>query len=434
MIRANWSCLTPRRVCDGLRPFFFAILLTVLLLASACNRQPEPVEETLAPVLTRTLQPSPTLTQAPTRTPRPHTPTPFVETATLSKPLFLLSDKAVWVIQPGETVVQRLTPPELKVTTFDIWPGDNRLVYGTDTGQVYLARDTSSIVPEPVMLFDAFPDAPYLVRMESLSLSTDGKRLAFSVDYSSPGASQTAGYPSSPSGLWLFEMDTRQAQWVESNRYLSPDQSDITLLRRLATGPWSPDGTGLLLHGIFWEWSDILFLETGDGENQLLEPPGDLWGSAFWTPDSQSFLLSGKLNSSTSDLVQVFRHELEPVQLIDGQASKLYVYDAVDLPSGTAFLANCEGCSPIQTRLYRGHRLGEDFVWTAVNMHQNCTAGAPRHIQWDQEGLIGAMDCGPGELRVIQFRIDDIAELDISAYLNPLGNSEVLKLAWGGER
>jgi hypothetical protein len=415
-------------------------LLAFLLGLNACSRQPETIPVTPAPASTRTLQPSTMVSQTATHTPRsptvtppPPTSTPLVEAATLSKPLYLLSDKAVWIIRPGETVVQRLTPPELKVTTFDVLPGEDRLVYGTETGQVYLARDTGSIEPEPLMLFDAFPDAPYLVRMDSLSWSPDGMRLAFSVDYSSPGASQTAGYPSSPSGLWLFEMDTRQAEWVESNRYLSSDQSNINLLRRLATASWSPDGTGLLLHALFWEGSDILFLETADGDNELIDPPGDSWGSATWTPDSQAFLLSGRLFSSTSDLLQVSRDELEGIQLIDGQENELYVYDAVDLPSGTAFLANCENCSPDRTRLYMGHRLGEDFAWTEVNIHQNCSSGAPRHIQWDREGLLGAMDCGPGEMRIIQFRIDDIAELDISSYLNPLANSEILKLAWGAE-
>lgn len=337
----------------------------------------------------------------------------------------------MWVIQPGETVVQRLTPPEFKVTCFDVWAAGNRLVYGTDTGQVYMVRQTSSLDPEPVILFDAFPEAPYLVRMDSLTWSMDGQRLAFSVDYSSPGASQTAGYPSSPSGLWIFEMATRQATWIESNRYLSPTQSDINMLRRLTAGDWSPDGSGLLLHAVYWEVNDILLLESLEEENLLLDPPGEMWTSASWMPDGQGFLLSGRLNSTSSDLLQVSREGLESVQLIDGESSKLYVYDAADLPSGTAFLANCDACTPAQTRLYMGHRTGDKFVWTPVNMHQNCSSSAPRHIAWDQEGLLGAMDCGAGELRVIQFRIDDVAELDISSYLNPLGNSEILKLVWG---
>jgi hypothetical protein len=81
-----------------------------------------------------------------------------------------------------------------------------------------------------------------------------------------------------------------------------------------------------------------------------------------------------------------------------------------------------------------GHRVGEKFVWTEVNMHQHCTGGAPRYIQWDLEGLTGAMDCGAGELRAIQFQIDNVAELDMSSYLNPLANSEIIKLAWGGEQ
>jgi hypothetical protein len=42
------------------------------------------------------------------------------------------------------------------------------------------------------------------------------------------------------------------------------------------------------------------------------------------------------------------------------------------------------------------------------------------------------LDCGPGELRVLQFRVDNVAEMDLSDYLRPLGGAEVLEMAWGG--
>jgi dipeptidyl aminopeptidase/acylaminoacyl peptidase len=361
------------------------------------------------------------------------------ETAGLSRALFLLADKAVWIIRPGETVVQRLTPPELKVTCFDIWSGDNRIAYGTDTGQVYLVRDTSPedltslLEGEPLMLFDAFPDAPYLVRMDSLSWAPDGRRLAFTVDYSTPGAALTAGYPSSPSGLWLFELSNRQATWIESNLYLGPNQSDPNLVRRLTASRWSPDSSGLLVQSISREGNDILILNIQDPPGLLVNPSGELWGSISWRSNSQAILLSGRQNSLTSNLLQVQRDGSDPLVLVDGEQDELYVYDAAELPYGTAFLARCASCTSDQTLLYIGHRAGNRLVYTEANIRQYCQSGDARHIEWDTTGQSGALDCGAGELRALLFQVDNFAELDLSNYLRPLGGAEVLKLAWGGD-
>jgi hypothetical protein len=426
-------------------PWIIIILLVLILSGTACNRSDQP---TLEPTPQTPLPPVfPTQTEPAYFTATPHfvtvTPaeteaSPLPEAEILSKPLFLLADKAVWIIHPGEAVVQRLTPPELKVTCFDVWPKDNSMVYGTDTGQVYLVQDTSqiglTILPEddPVMLFDAFPDAPYLVRMDSVSWSPDGARLAFTVDYSSPGAPQTAGYPSQPSGLWLFELPNQRATWVESNHYLGSNQSDPLLVRRLSVANWSPDSTGLIVHTISQNGKDTLFLDTQDQANLLIDPPGDFWGSASWKRDSQTVLLSGAQKSSTSHLLQVQRDGSGLLTLIDGNLDELYVYDATELPAGIAFLANCPGCSPDQTKLYFGHHAGNRFVYTGANISQTCQSGYPRHVQWDLSGQTGALICGPGELRVFQFQVDNVVELDLSSFLRPLGGAEVLKLAWGG--
>jgi hypothetical protein len=429
------------------RTIWIGILLTILLLTTtACSNTGKPTLENTPTLLPPHVFPSSTPPVASTDTPHPIILTPTIATispsedsSSLTKSLFLLADKAVWIIRPGETVVQRLTPPELRVTCFDVWPEDNRMVYGTDTGQVYLVRDTSPedlsslLEGEPFMLFDAFPDAPYLVRMDSLSWSPDGNHLAFTVDYSTPGASQTAGYPSSPSGLWLFELASRQATWIESNHYLGPNQSDPNLVRRLTASSWSPDSTGLLIHTISRAGTDTLILNTQDPTGLLIDPPGEYWSRSTWRLDNQAVLLSGRQSSLTSDLLQIQRDGSEPLVLIDGEAEGLYIYEATELPSGTAFLANCAGCNPDQVQLYIGHRAGDRFVYTAANIRQYCQNEAPRYIKWDLSGQTGAMDCGPGELRVVQFQIDNVAEMDLSNYLRPLGDAEVLKLVWGGD-
>jgi hypothetical protein len=417
----------------------------MLIIISGCNRSSEiTLEPTpfppLKPVFPSAIPP-PLYTDTP-----PALPTvppeslvsPPADAVDLSTPLFIFADKAVWIIRPGEMVIQRLTPPALKVTCFDIWPGDNRLAYGTDTGQVYLISDTSSEAltslteNEPEMLFDAFPEAPYLVRMDSLSWSSDGRRLAFTVDYSTPGASLTAGYPSSPSGLWLFELANLQATWIESNHYLGPNQSDPSLVRRLSVGNWAPDNSGLLVHTTSREGSDLLILDLEDSANLLVDPPGEYWSSASWKRDSQAVLLSGNQASTTSNLVQVQGDGSNPLVLINGETDKLYVYDATELPGRIAFLGTCGGCTLNQAQLYIGHQTGTRFVYNSATIHQYCQSGAPRHIQWEPTGQMGALDCGQGELRVLLFQADNQNELDFSAYLDLLGGAEVLKLAWGG--
>jgi hypothetical protein len=427
------------------RSWIGILIIALLLSTTACSRSGESTLEPSSTLPLPPIFPSATLPSSSIDSPRPATATPQTVVSPvpgmvgLSSPLFILADKAVWIIRPGETVVQRLTPPELKVTCFDVWPDDNRMAYGTDTGQVYLVRDSSPedlsslLEDEPFMLFDAFPDAPYLVRMDSLSWSPDGARLAFTVDYSTPGASQTAGYPSSPSGLWLFELASRQATWIESNHYLGPNQSDPNLVRRLTAGRWSPDSSSLILHTISREGTDILLFDTQDPDGLLVDPPGELWRDASWRRDSQAVLLSGRQAASTSNLAQVQRDGSEPLVLVDGELEGLYVYNAAELPTGTAFLANCAGCAPDQVQLYIGHRASDRFVYTTANIRQYCQSDTPRHIYWDRAGQSGALDCGPGELRAFLFQVDNVTELDLSDYLSPLGRAEVLKLAWGGD-
>ena len=415
----------------------------ILYLAS-CSRAGEP---TTAPTPVTPLPPVfPTETASPlfTDTAPPPTATtttvvtvPLTEAINLSSPLYLLADKAVWLIHPNERVVLRLTPAEIKVTCFDVWPGDDQLAYGTDTGQIYLLRDISNqdlhnlLETEPLMLFDAFPDAPYLVRIDSMSWSPDGSRLAFTVDYSTPGASLTAGYPSPPSGLWLLELLSRKAIWIESNHYLGPNQADSNLVQRLIAGSWSPDNSALLVQTYSREGTDTLILDTLEEDNLLLDPAGDQWSFAAWRRNSQAVLLSGKHADPAHNLVQVQRNGTGPLVLVDGERDGLVIFDAVELPAGIAFMANCTGCSPDQTRLYFGHQVGSRFAYTASNIRQYCQNGAPRHIQWDDAGQSGVLDCGPGELRLLQFEVDNLSEFDLSSYLSPLGGAEVLNIAWG---
>ena len=418
--------------------------MIVLPLIVACNRSVDSTQvptpftplppvfptETASPLFTDTAPP-PTATATTAVTP------PLAEAVNLPSPLFLLADKAVWLIHPNERVVLRLTPAELKVTCFDIWPGDDQLAYGTDTGQIYLLRDISNqdlhnlLDTEPIMLFDAFPDAPYLVRIDSLSWSPDGARLAFTVDYSTPGASLTAGYPSSPSGLWLLDLSSGKATWIESNHYLGPNQSDPNLVRRLIAGGWSPDAFALLVHTFSREGTDTLILDTLEEDNLLFDPAVDQWSFAAWKRDSQAILLSGKYAEPVRKLVQVQRDGTGPQVFVDGELDGLVIFDAVELPAGVAFLANCHVCTPDQARLYFGHQAGSRFAYTTSNIRQYCQNGAPRHILWDASGQNGALDCGPGELRLLQFEVDNLGEFDLSSYLSPLGGAEVLKLAWG---
>ena len=425
-----------------------AFLFVGMLCAAACAGPVQPTESGEAmPTMTMTptavpdtptvvsplAVPDPPTVASPIVTPNRPTPTPEPPGGNLPLPLYFLADQSIWLLEPGDTLVERITPMERDITSFDIWPGDGRIAYGTLGGQLYVMMPDQ----EPRLLHDVSAETNYATTVRSVSWSPDGMRLAYAVVYDDQLAFREAGYPSYPSGLWLLDIEDATPTWLLSNRYLNSEESDVNLIRIIVDPVWSPDGTALILTGSYWEWRDILLLDPiapDLDEANLHDAPGDSWSRGTWASDSQSMLLSGVQNASYGDLVQVERASLESGQLIDGHSERIWVTDAQELPSGIVFLGSGDDG---ETRLYLGQRNENGFEYSPTGPERLCDALSPGHVEWDSTGRWGVFECEFGsippdleqnEVHVITL---DGENIDITPYLSPLANAERFKALWG---
>jgi hypothetical protein len=200
--------------------------------------------------------PSPTQsnpTAAPTLRPSP-TPDSTPSVAESSRSLYFLSvdsasserPRSVWRLDPGDTELERVTPPDLDITSFDLWLGDGRMAYGTGSGQLYVVMPEQ----EPRLLYDAGLHADGAFEINSLAWSPKGTRLAYSLRY----ADVNDRAPGQADGLWLVTLNDGEPIKLLNNRHLDPDQLDVNEVRSISDPIWSPDGTALLLTGHYWAY------------------------------------------------------------------------------------------------------------------------------------------------------------------------------------
>jgi len=387
---------------------------------------------------TLTATPLPALLQLPSPTPtenaeaEPVTPTEQSPTQSeqqrqsLPLPLYFLGDQAIWLLEPGDTIVEQVTPDGQGIISFDVWFGDGRIAYGTSGGQLYVMMPGQ----EPRLLHDVNVDAPYPPMIESVSWSPDGTQLAYTVDYDADQAWQEAGFPSHPSGLWLLNVEEANPTWLLSNRYLNAGETDVNGLRKFWDPVWAPDGTALILTGQCWEWSAIHLLDPiAPEEANLYRTPGG-WINASWGSDSQSILLSGYMYPSYGGLDQMDRASRELTQLLDGESEEHWVWAAWELPPGIVLLAGREA------RLYLGHWDDDGFGYSPVGPDVLCDSGSPIDVEWNATGEWGALLCGGSGPDINEHDMVHIVSLDgtninISSYLSPLADVRYPKMLWG---
>lgn len=335
--------------------------------------------------------------------------------------------RGVWLFDPDNAQVERITPPDLQVTSFDVWLGDGRIAYGTENGQLY------SVMPEkePRLLYDAGLEANRSIWTNSVAWSPEGTRLVYTVrydDYTNTGSLGQAD------GLWLWVLGSEVPIKLLSNIHLEADHSNINDMRFISDPIWSPDGTALILTGYYWEWRDILWLNPvapDPAEANLHDPVGDSWfWNGSWAQDGQSILLSGAESSSFSDLLRVRRGSNDTEQLIEGRVQGLYVYDAQELSEGIAFLANRDNDQ--ETRLYLGHQSENGFIYTPVGPDHSLCAPAPGYVQdivWDPAGGLAILSCSQGGVQLIS--LDGKVDIDLTPFLGPLAGEDHIRAFWG---
>ncbi len=412
------------------RPSGFFCMLSILFLMTACTKQTYPIITT-SPQLEMTataIVEVPTSTITPEATAMP----PGVE---LPLPLYFLSDGEIWLLSPGEHSPRQLAI-EGEASSMDVWPGDNRIAYGTTNGKVY------TLMPgqEPVLLHNVQTETDAPVRIRDVSWSFGGTKLAYTVAYTSEQMIFEAGYPSYPSGLWVFDMQGQTTQWLLSDHYMRKDRKNVGYLRVIVESRWSPDDTALLLRLGYWEWTNCAIFEPLD--QQLDETnlyPFDVsdWGSGFWTRDGQAtVIISGQNYGVVSDLMYVDRVTKESKLLIDGEAESLYVDDAQELPDGIVFLGTRQMVQPGEEQLYLGKLTERGFQYAPTGPTSLCNTRETGHIEWDPSGHWGVFVCqygpseaSPEEVHVISL---DGENIDLTPDLNTLPNTPTTIL-WGSD-
>lgn len=359
--------------------------------------------------------------------------------AELPRPLYLLSTNwtyssttgeppGVWRLDPGSSRIERITPPDLAVTSFDIWLGDGRFAYGTSEGQIHMITPKE----QSILLYDAGLETDSVVEIGSLDWSPDGTRLAFTAHYRD--RTEDDQYD----GLWLLTLNEEAPVKLLNNRQFNPERKNVFEVRSAADVDWSPDGSALLLLIGYWEYSDILWLEPiiSDPNEANLHDPPDLWSAGSWAIDGRSILLSDLDRGEFSNLARASRETESVDRILEGEMAQLAVTDAQELPAGITFLARdmsvrdgTSGHTP-DYRLYLGHQLPDGFQYAPVGPDRAlCGPSFIWDIAWEPKGQLAAVACYQGEVYLIS--LDGTVDLDLSPYLDPLGSKNPSELFWG---
>jgi hypothetical protein len=415
---------------EGFKLFFSVSL--ILLLGAACvpaSSQTTATADLLTTMDSISTASAPTIYPPASLTAQPgSSPCSAPSAFDLSVPIYILSknQRGVWVLDPTALVVQRVSLPEWQVTAFDVSPIDGRMAYGTEDGELILVLPGES--PRTVVDTREMTELP--LRIRSLAWSPGGERLAYAVDLreghvgADPAAEELAG-------VWVWNLEDGSRLHLLKNRYI-PQGGDVNRMRGFGDPVWSPDGTGMILTALYWEWIDALWLDPVapdlEGTN-LQDAFEDLWGDASWARDGGSILVSRKLFSGYGDLYRVARGTLDIERLIDGEAEELLITHAFELPAGIAFVAYYD---PSQSQLYLGSQTETGFAYLPAGPEGFlCRDMGPIGLRWDRDGRFALVACNH-QWRVIA--LDGSLDLDLAPYLGALASEDRLELFWGAAK
>ncbi|MFZ1754289.1 MAG: SH3 domain-containing protein [Caldilineaceae bacterium] len=222
------------------------VFLGVLLLAGCGGNDPEtstPVVESgqMTPVVSvETATPLPsTITQNPTARPATVRPTPVVLQDILPAALYFLQDGQIQRLESDGLTLTQFTQEAEPITDFDVSPVDARLVYVSGNRLIEAnPQYGSKIVKIDGGPVDVEVEGAWAARkISDPHFSPDGSQIAFGLN----------GVNLIPAGD-----STEYALVLASDPYPEPNNPPRSAVRFFAPGPWSPDGTKLLINFSYW--------------------------------------------------------------------------------------------------------------------------------------------------------------------------------------
>jgi hypothetical protein len=345
----------------------------------------------------------------------------------LSVPVYILSlgQREVWRLDPQAGALERVSPREWQVTAFDVSPADGRMAFGTQNGKLNLVLP--GMESSTILDLREESELPYYIR--NLAWSPGGDRLAYAVylDWDKVGSDPEA---EKMSGIWVWDLENGTHIHLLRNEYF-PEDGDVNQLAAFSRPQWSPDGTGMIITGYYWEWSNIHWLDPiePDLERVKLKNPLEwYWGDASWTLDGGSILVSGLLYASVCDLYRVDRETLVSETLIDGEKEEMFIFLAQELPEGIAFVSYDEEFEP---RLYFRKPSDTGIQSGLVGPDDPlCTSVAVESVVWDHTGRYALVSCYH-DRRLLS--LDGSLDIDLDLYLGRMANEEHLELYWGAD-
>jgi hypothetical protein len=297
------------------------------------------------------------------------------------------------------------------------------MAFGTWDGKVSI--ELLGMEPRTILDLREESELPYYIR--SLAWSPGGDQLAYVVylDWDKVGSDPE---DEKLSGIWMWDLEKATHVHLLRNEYF-PEDEDINKLVTLSYPVWSPDGTGMIVTGYYWEWINIHWLDPIEPDLDRLKLKNPLewfWGDASWTLDGSSVLVSGLQYASICDLYRVDRETLVTETLIDGEKEERFIFLAQELPEGIAFVSYDEDN---ELRLYFGRPSGSGFQYEPVGPDDPlCASVAVDSVVWDQSGRYALVSCNH-DRRLLS--LDGSLDIDLDLYLDSKAKEDYLELYWG---